>query len=62
MELNCCVCGMEIYFNLNSQRNEKVEFFSLETFSFQILGNETLIITGLQRYKISIFHLLAVKL
>ena len=44
---DCChsfVCGMKIYFNLNSQEDEKIEVFSQETYSFQILGNEAIII------------------
>ena len=52
MELNSCVCGMEIYFNFNSQ----------ETYDFQILENEALIITGYEHIKISICHQLVVKL
>ena len=45
MELNSCACGMKVFFNLNSKENEKINFFSQETYDFQILGNETLIIT-----------------
>ena len=47
---------MEVYLNLNSQGNEKVEFFSEETYNFQILGDEALIIVGYEAIKISIFH------
>ena len=47
---------------MNSQGNEKVAFFSQETYNFQILGNEILIIAGYKARKISIFHWLAVKL
>ena len=46
----------EIYFNLNSQGNEKIEFFSQESYDFQIFGNEALIIAGHEDIKISIFH------
>ena len=40
----------------------KIEFFSQETYDFQILGNETLIIACYKDIKIVIFHSLAVKL
>ena len=63
VELNSRLSIMEIYFNLNSQRNESKKKFSQEIPSFQILGNSTLIISnykdirkclvfiyGLQRY------------
>ena len=53
---------MKIYVNLNSQGNEKIELFSQETYDFQILGNEALIIAGYEDIKMSIFHLLAEKL
>ena len=56
MELNSRVRGMEIYFNLNSQGNEKIEFFSQDTYDFQILGNKALIIACYEDIKISIFH------
>ena len=49
------------YFNMNSQKNEKVEFSSKETYDFQVLGN-ALIIAGYKVLKISILHKLAVKL
>ena len=62
MKLNSCVCGMKIYFNFNSQGYEKIEFFSKDTYYFQILRNESLIIAGYEDIKISIFHQLAVKL
>ena len=56
MELNFCVCGIKIYFNMNSQKkNEKVAFSSKESYDFQVLGN-TLIIAGYKAIKISIFH------
>ena len=61
MELNSFVCGIKIYFNMNSQKNEKVAFSSKETYNFQVLGN-TLIIAGYKAIKNSIFHKLAVKL
>ena len=50
MELNSCVCEMKIFFNLNSQRNEKIKFSSKETYDFQILGNETLMIAGYEDF------------
>ena len=59
MELNSCVCVVEIYFSANSQGNKKIDLFSQESWEFQILGNETLIIAGTE---ISIFHQLAAKL
>ena len=62
MELKFCVYGMKIYFNLNSQGKRKIEFFSQDTYDFQILGNEALIYTGYEDIKISTFHWLAVKL
>ena len=62
MELNSYFCGMKIYFNLNCQGNEEIEFFSQETYDFQILGNETLIIAGYEDIKFPIFQRLAVKL
>ena len=62
MELNSRVCGIKIYFNISSQKNEKVAFFSKETYDFQVLGNNTLIINIYKAIKISIFHKLAVKL
>ena len=47
---------------MNSQKNEKVAFSSKETYDFQILGNNTLIIVGYKAIQISIFHKLVVKL
>ena len=41
---------------------KKNECFSQETYDFQILGNETLIIAGYEDIKLSIFLQLAVKL
>ena len=61
MKLTSFVCGIKIYFNLNSQKNEKVAFSSNETYDFQVLGN-TLIIAGYKAINISVFHKLAVKL
>ena len=55
MERNSCVCGMKIYFNLNSQGNEKLDFFSQETYDFQILENESVIVAGYEDIKASIF-------
>ena len=47
---------MKIYFNLNSQGNEKVDFFTQETYDFQSLGNGTIIIAGYEDIKVSMFH------
>ena len=47
---------MEIYFNLNSEGNEKIEFFSQKTYDFQILGNEALIIASYEDVELSIFQ------
>ena len=41
---------------MNSQENEEVAFSSKETYDFQALGNNTLIIAGYKARKISIFH------
>ena len=46
---------------MDSQKNEKVAFSSKKTYDFQVFGN-TLIIAGYKALKISIFHMLAVKL
>ena len=43
-------------------RMKKVSFSSKETYEFQVLGNNTLIIDGYKAIKISIFHKLVVKL
>ena len=61
MELNFCVCGIRIYFNMNSQENGKVIYSSQETYNFQVLGNENLIIASYKAIKISLFYQLAVK-
>ena len=61
MGFNSCVCGIKIYFNMNSQKNEKVPFSPKETHDFHVLGN-TLIIAGYKAIKMSIFPKLAVKL
>ena len=47
---------------MNSQGNEKVAFSSKETYDFQVLGNNTLIIAGYKAIKTSIFHKLAAEL
>ena len=47
---------------MNSQENEKVAFSSKETYDFQVLGNNTFIISSYKAIKISIFHKLVVKL
>ena len=62
MELNSCVCGMKILFNLNQIWNEKLQLFSQETYDFEISRSEALIIAGCEDIKISIFHWLTVKL
>ena len=62
MEHNCYVCWMKINFNLNSQGNESIDCFFQETYNFQMLENETLIITGYEEIKISVFYWLDVKL
>ena len=59
MELNS---WMKTCFNVNSQENEQIPFFSKETCEFQVLGNNTLIIAGYKAIKLSIFHKLDVKL
>ena len=46
---------MKIYFNLNSQWSEKVEFFFKETCDFQIVGNETITLVSYRDMKISVF-------
>ena len=53
---------MKINFNLNSQGNENIDCFFQETYNFQMLENETLIITGYEDIKISVFYWLDVKL
>ena len=47
---------MKIYFNLNCQAlwNEKIAFFSQETYDFQILGSETMILTKIPEFLFSI--------
>ena len=56
MELNSCICGIQIYFNFYPQGNEKIEVFSQKTYDFQILGNETLISACYEDIQFSIFH------
>ena len=55
---------MKSYFNLNSQDlgNEKIEFFSQETYDFQILGSEIMISTDYEDMKISVFPWLDIEL
>ena len=55
MELNSCVCGMKICFNLNPRGILKIQFFSQETYNFPILRNEALVIADYEDIKISIF-------
>ena len=57
MEHSSVVFRMKIYFNLNSQGNDKIEFFSQKTYKFQILGNETIIDADYKDIKVSIFSL-----
>ena len=49
------------YFNMNSQKNEKVAVSSKETYDFQVSGN-TLIIAGYKAIKISVFHKVGCKI
>ena len=46
----------ENLFQFEFQEDEKVEFFSQETYDFQILGNETLMMAGYEDTNYSIFH------
>ena len=46
---------------MNCKENEKVAFSSKETYNFQVLGNNTLIIAGHKAIKIYIFHRLVAK-
>ena len=62
VEINCFVSEFKMYFNLNFEKNEQIEVFSQETYNFQSLANEVLIIAGHEYIKISIFHQLAVKI
>ena len=56
MELNSCVYRMKVFFNLNSQGNEKFELLSQGAYDFQNLGNETLFVADNEDIKISIFQ------
>ena len=47
---------------MSSQGNERVACSSKETYDFQVLGNNILIVAGYKVIKSSIFHKLAVKL
>ena len=53
---------MMILFNLNSQGNEKVEFFSQGTYNFQNFRNETVFIPDYEDVKKFSFDWLAAKL
>ena len=55
MEFDSFVYERNIYFNLNSQENEKNRFFSREAYDFQILQNETMVIAVYQDIKFSFF-------
>ena len=46
MELNSCVCGMKIYFNLNSQGNEKPKVSPKRPTTFKVLEMKLLIIAS----------------
>ena len=46
---------MKIYFNLNSQENEKINVFSQETQDFQIFGNETMLFAAYEDIEPYIF-------
>ena len=61
MEINSCVCRMKVFFNLNSQRNEKFELFSQGTYDFQNLGNETQFIANYENIKIFYFSVVCCK-
>ena len=60
MELNSCVGGIKIYFNMIPRRMKK-SHFPLKRPTISSFGN-TLIISGYKAIKISIFHKLVVKL
>ena len=53
---------MKMCVNLICQGNAEMKFFSQETYDFQILENEALIIAGYENIKFSTFHWLAAKL
>ena len=59
LELGSRVNVIKILFNLNSQGNEKFEFFSQAAYDFRHLGNETLFIADHQNAKKSAFDWLA---
>ena len=52
----------KVLFNLNFQGNEKLKLFSQETYDFQNLGNQTLLIVGHENVKKSAINYLAAKL
>ena len=62
MKLNTCVCGMKMFFNLNSQGIEKFELFSQGTYDCQNLGNETMFVADYENVKKPTFDWLATKL
>ena len=37
LELSSCVCGIKFYFNMDSQKNDKVTFSSKESYDFHVL-------------------------
>ena len=61
MELDSSNYVIKILFNLNSQKNEKVELFSQVTHDSQDFGNKTLFIADHKNIKKSAFDWLAVK-
>ena len=48
---------MKMYFDLNSQRNKKIELFSQNTYAFKILGNDAIVVADCQDIRIFSFHL-----
>ena len=64
MELNSCLCVMNIFFKFESPKKMKTnnKLLSQETYKFQIVGNDTMIIADYKDIKISSFHLFVVKL
>ena len=51
MELDSHVCVINIFFNVNSQGNEKLKHFSLEAYDFLNLENESLFTTDYKYLK-----------
>ena len=57
-----CTYPYKILFNLNFQGNEKFKLASQETYDFQNLGNQTLLIVGHENVKKFAINYLAAKL